>query len=250
MGDLVSDIVKEHSAKFQSMLQEVQDCMSMSMVGQGPLRDIWLVRFLIGFKWDIKTAGEKYRNMMKYRKEYGLDNIRNQLLEGMKPNQFPGYHEHHLCYQCTFDLVSGRSKNGSPINIEQTPKFDFQGLVNIPPEVSDRYLMHNLEYHFFLLDNIFLQTGRIPGYVKIMDLTSCSMKQVMWIRKWQSNVTARRHRLGVEIMECYPECFHKVCVVNAPMFFTAIWKLVHPFIPARTAEKVSVTSNSSKSKEV
>ena len=34
---------------------------------------------------------------------------------------------------------------------------DRQGLVNIPPEVSDRYLMHNLEYHFFLLVGLCMQ---------------------------------------------------------------------------------------------
>ena len=44
---------------------------------------------------------------------------------------------------------------------------------------------------------------------------------------------------GLQVMECYPELFSKVLVLNAPSFFSAIWRLIKPFIPPRTAEKVA-----------
>ena len=39
-----------------------EDTLDKSMVGQGKLRDVWILRFLIGFKWKVaECAGEPFR---------------------------------------------------------------------------------------------------------------------------------------------------------------------------------------------
>eukprot|EP00293_Proteomonas_sulcata_P002258 CAMPEP_0184326444 /NCGR_PEP_ID=MMETSP1049-20130417/142564_1 /TAXON_ID=77928 /ORGANISM="Proteomonas sulcata, Strain CCMP704" /LENGTH=277 /DNA_ID=CAMNT_0026648641 /DNA_START=648 /DNA_END=1484 /DNA_ORIENTATION=- len=250
MEDLQAVIAK-HEDKLRAMREGLADCLSASsVVGAEPLRDLWLLRFLIGFKLDLDTAMEKFRTMVTYRQKFKIDEIRKKMDQGMKPHQFPGYNDVHSAWASTFYLCSGATKEGCPIDMEQTPKFKFQQLFDLEPSLYDTYIMHNLEYHFYILDSITMRTGKITGYFKIMDLDGCSLGQLKWVRKWQNTSKARKERLGFDLMECYPECFQKVAIVNAPSFFSAIWTLVKPFIPARTADKVKVHSGNAKSREL
>ena len=57
----------------------------------------------------------------------------------------------------------------------------------------------------------------------------------------------RQVRMGCDILESYPEMLGKICVVHAPSFFSILFKLVKPFLPARTAEKIMVVAGDKKS---
>lgn len=37
---------------------------------------MWMLRFLIGFKWKPKECAEKFKAMLKYRAAFGCDAIR------------------------------------------------------------------------------------------------------------------------------------------------------------------------------
>jgi hypothetical protein len=43
-------------------------------------------------------------------------------------------------------------------------------------QINDEYLIHALEYHCFLLDEIYLKTGKLSRYVKIFDLEGAMLK--------------------------------------------------------------------------
>jgi hypothetical protein len=236
----VKAIMARHGEKFDALIGKLGDVLPLSpVVGSGPFRDIWLCRYLLGFKMDPALAAEKFRQMVSFRLRHRMDEVREQMENGLKPHDFPGFVEYQGAVHSSYDLCSGRARDGSPIEIERTPQFDFEKIVALDPAVADRYIMYCLEYHFHLLDTISRDSGRLAGYVKIMDLSGIKLGQLPWIRRWQQNSASRKERLGCEIMECYPECFSKVAVVNAPSFFSMIWKLVKPFIPPRTADKVS-----------
>lgn len=158
--------------KVDEFLTEVgADTLAKSVVGQGKLRDVWILRFLIGFKWKPKECAEKFRNMINYRVAQGCDAIRAEIEDGnITPPAFPGYKEHHDAYVCTLDLCSGRAKSGGPICIECTPKFDFDTLFGLDPALQDGYAIHNFEWQIYLLDQLYLETGYLKGIVKIFDL--------------------------------------------------------------------------------
>ena len=61
------------------MLKELErDLPRSQVVGTGPHRDVWLLRFLVGFNWDVKVAAEKFRNMLAFREKHGVDSIRKK----------------------------------------------------------------------------------------------------------------------------------------------------------------------------
>ena len=65
--------------QYEAMLKELEGDLPRSrVVGTGPHRDVWLLRFLIGFNWDVKLAAEKFRNMLAFREKHGLDAIRKK----------------------------------------------------------------------------------------------------------------------------------------------------------------------------
>lgn len=227
-----------------------EDTLDKSMVGQGKLRDVWILRFLIGFKWKVAECAEKFKTMIAYRVQFGCDDVRKKMEAGqVKPSDFPGYAEHHAGYECSFDLCSGRTRTGAPISIECTPKFDFASLFAIDLRTQDLYMMYTFEWHFYLIDMLYLKTGQLFGYVKIFDLDGCKMSQVSVVNQWRAHSIDRQKRLRINVLECYPECYSKVLVVNAPSFFAVLWKMVKPFLPARTADKVKVESNKSAAKK-
>ena len=41
----------------------------------------------------------------------------------------------------------------------------------------------------------------------------------------------------------YPERADKVFIVNAPMFFSALWKIISPIMDPRTKAKLSISSS-------
>mmetsp|Transcript_42015 Transcript_42015/g.97958 ORF Transcript_42015/g.97958 Transcript_42015/m.97958 type:complete len:276 (+) Transcript_42015:84-911(+) len=248
MNTPVRDIISAHQDTFDALLRELQGDLHRSVVCQGELRDVWLVRFCTGFDWKVPAIAEKFRNMLSFRERYKVDDIRRKYEEGMKPSEIPGYGVHHDAYMCTFLLHTGQARDRSPVNLEQTCKFKFADLAAIEDSVADQYIIHNLKYHSFVLDKAYLESKCLKGYVKMMDLAGAHMSQMSWVSKWASNSKHRKVRLDVDIMECYPELFSKVFVIHSPMFFSVVWKVIKPFIPARTCDKVKVESSSSKSK--
>lgn len=251
MGKPIPELMAQNKSLVDAMRAELAPVFSQSsVVGSGPYHDLWLLRYAIGFGGkDHKASCEKFKKMVEFRVKYGLDEIRRKFEGGMKPHDFPGYNEAHKGFTLTFDLNSGRGRDGSPINIEATPKHKFAELFAIPPDLYDQYVIHNLEWHAFLLDTIALETNTLVGFIKIMDLEGCGMGQLKWVYKWQGHTKERRERLGVEILECYPECFGKIAVMNSPSFWGTIWGMLKGAFPARTAEKVQVVGKA-KTQEV
>eukprot|EP00474_Spongospora_subterranea_P004597 CRZ05055.1 hypothetical protein [Spongospora subterranea] len=41
----------------------------------------------------------------------------------------------------------------------------------------------------------------------------------------------------------YPEALNRMFVVNAPFLFSAIWRVIKPWVEPRTSEKISITRN-------
>jgi hypothetical protein len=43
----------------------------------------------------------------------------------------------------------------------------------------------------------------------------------------------------------YPEMLGRICIINAPMVFKAIWALIKPLLNPRTLSKIQVTGGDS-----
>ena len=125
------------------------DVLARSVVGRQPLRDVWALRFLTGFKWDPKVAAEKFTRMVQYRVDNQLDSVRSRMEEGsLLPRQFPGFEVHHRSYvHSSFDVCSGRARGGRPLSIERVAKFDWAALFAIDEATQDAYMMHVMEWY-------------------------------------------------------------------------------------------------------
>ena len=48
------------------------------------------------------------------------------------------------------------------------------------------------------------------------------------------------------ILQCFPEILNRMFIVNAPFFFTAIWRVLEVFIDPRTIQKIGIYSSHAK----
>jgi len=75
------------------------------------------------------------------------------------------------------------------------------------------------------------------GVVEIYDLAGVSLSQ---LNVWALNSLSRVLKIGAEH---YPENLHRGFFVNAPVLFSAAWKVVRVVLPAATQARISVSSS-------
>ena len=74
--------------------------------------DVWLVRFLIGFKEDTEAAGAAFFAAHQWREENGVEAIRQKVVNGMQPADFPHAAKVRPCIPTK---MHGRCRHGLPV---------------------------------------------------------------------------------------------------------------------------------------
>jgi len=74
------------------------------------------------------------------------------------------------------------------------------------------------------------------GVVEVYDLAGVSLSQ---LNVWALNSLSKVLKIGAEH---YPENLYKGYFVNAPVLFSAAWKVVRVVLPASTQSRISVSS--------
>mmetsp|Transcript_8414 Transcript_8414/g.19361 ORF Transcript_8414/g.19361 Transcript_8414/m.19361 type:complete len:280 (+) Transcript_8414:114-953(+) len=246
MNRPLSETLAEHAAEVDKMLTMLEDILPESkVVGEAPHRDTWIVRFLVGQKFNAEAAAEKFRKMLKMRVKNKVDDIRSKFENGMKPSEIPGFKEHFECCKATFHLQSGDAKDGSPINIQQVARWDYDAYDKLPEEAEDQFQLWHYEYQFFLLDQLSLKTGMLHGFLKVIDLIDSAWEHRERMSHMHAAQITRGERVGaagaaISLPECYPENTSKIRVLNAPMIATALWWIAKTFLPARTQEEIQI----------
>lgn len=138
-------------------------------------------------------------------------------------------------------LYTGKAKNGAPIFISKP------GVLNVDAVECITTLDGILKFHWFVemhdFGNLLRREKEKNDDFKlfqcfsILDLESLSTSQLtnkaLAIIKEQSAVDSL----------CFPETMSKMFIINAPMFFSASWRLIKGWLDPRTTSKIEVFSN-------
>lgn len=85
--------------------------------------DIWIVRFLIGFKEDPELAGKAFYDAQMWRSERGIEAVRQKMAAGLQPKDFPHAGKVKPFFPA---MLHGRCRHGLPV------EYNFTGLVDPP----------------------------------------------------------------------------------------------------------------------
>lgn len=180
-------------------------------------------RFIDGCDGDLKEARRRWDITRHWRETEGV----NTILEERQPyfNLIKTMYPHYHC---------GRGKSGHPVFYERPGEFESTQLAarGVVTEHLLRHWLFTTEYQWKILCNNDEKAKSIAvidiANIKMTDLAGESLN---FLKK--SISIANQH---------YPERSFAILIVNAPVFFSMIWRLVKPLVHENTQKKIKILS--------
>jgi len=204
--------------------------------------DVLCAQFLISSKHDVAQAVEGLRKAIEWRKEAGIEEIRQAILtNNLSPKDFPGHTELVTAIP-TCNGGPAIDRRGLPYGIRCLGQADFD-LFN-----TDGYFDILLQNHLYTVEwrTIHLQqyaeeTGEVAELLSVQDLQiTCSGNE--WVR--QAMPTLPRLKTQSKIVhEYYPGQLGAIYITNPPWGFGAVWAWVRPVLPGRIQDRIDIVAH-------
>eukprot|EP00048_Salpingoeca_helianthica_P017157 m.235857 g.235857 ORF g.235857 m.235857 type:complete len:297 (-) comp20310_c0_seq1:27-917(-) len=175
--------------------------------------DACLCRYLRARDWDVDAAEKLLRGTLKWRTEFGVDEI--------TPESIDGESKTGKVYLHGFD------KHKRPVMYQRPRRQNTKDYKN-----QVRQLVYMLEREIASMD---LCAG-VEQHVLVIDFKEYSM--------FNAPPMAVTKEVLTILMDHYPERLGTAFCVDAPMLFLMCWKVLKPFLPKATQEKVHFVSRS------
>jgi phosphatidylinositol/phosphatidylcholine transfer protein len=195
------------------------------------LDDPTLMRFLVARKYEVSAAEKQLRAHIAWRSSVGVsaDSVleclppKSDIVRKLIPHSFYGY-----------------DKEGHPLYIERTGEVDVPLLINL---VTDKENLQNHIYGFeHQLRRMRVQTKKlnkpISSAVQISDLTGFGVRHA-------KGLSLLKHFIEIDAAN-YPETLSKAFVINAPWYYSVMWKIIRPLVDPVTRQKVHVLGSNFK----
>eukprot|EP00897_Mesotaenium_endlicherianum_P000193 jgi/Mesen1/10174/ME000076S09683 len=186
-----------------------------------------LLRFLKARKFDTEKTKLMWSNMLKWREEFGADDIVEAFdfpeVSDVKQHYPQGHH--------------GVDRDGRPVYIELVGRVDASKVLKFT--TVERYCKFHVKEFERTFDLKFpactIAAGKhIDQTTTIMDLSEFGLKN---FSRDARELIARISQLDSDY---YPETLHKMFVINAGTAFKAIWGSVKGFLDPKTAAKIQL----------
>lgn len=193
-----------------------------------------LVRFLEANDWNVTEARDALRRMIEWRTLKKMDNLLT------KPSDETV--QRVLCQSCP-SSHHGFDKAGHPIHVELSGRYNWREVFKVcnEEELLETHLKMMEYQQRVLFAEASARSGKLVDKMcNIVDITGISLKIL----------SPRAHEMFKRVQktdqQMYPEMLAVTYVLNAPLAFRIIWRIIRVCLPQRERAKVRVLPGGSK----
>jgi hypothetical protein len=222
--------VKSLILKYRNPIDQVRDeLLSEPLYCTNKHDDLWILRFVISHKENLKAATKAAKYTMTFRKEHRLD---EKDIRYMLPNHNESL-QRYLKYvdDDAIRFVCPDQQRGI-ITFIDIAGVDQHSLVSNVDE-SDwlpSYL-HFTEQAFQWLDYITRTTGRLTKSIRIIDASNIKLNSL------NIELSRRDGKVMNLAQDCYPQLLQSMFICDAPCWLQVPWRIIRPLFPKRVTSK-------------
>ncbi|KAK0188926.1 CRAL-TRIO domain-containing protein [Armillaria mellea] len=196
--------------------------------------DELMLRFLRARKFDVAAAKKMLHECEQWRKEFGIEEI-------MKNFDFKEKRDVDKYYPQYYHKMD---KEGRPIYIERLGYLNIKELYRITSQERQlQRLVYEYEKNY---------SDRLPACSKacghpvetsctILDLWNVSLSNFYQVKDYVMSASS----IG---QNRYPESMGKFYIINAPWAFSAVWRIIRPWLDEVTVSKIDIIGSDYKDK--
>ncbi|CAJ1935202.1 unnamed protein product [Cylindrotheca closterium] len=249
----VLDLIAEHDTNIQELA---------SLVQEDPLYEpekhdaIFLLRFLLSHKQNVKRASKAVKATLVFRKEYRLD---ERDIRHLVPHKIQDGEYGEMPFAKTDNLQNAwktRSPEDAIVFTIPDPKRGVVAFLNIGNLKNDSKTAKKLtvddvasvfiltsEWAHQWLDYVTRTTGRFTKSVRLIDFSNFSIFQ-------NSREATKRDGKIMDMMEdIYPQLLQALFIYNAPNWIHSAWAIFRPIMPKRIIAKIDIIDPKNNQKE-
>jgi len=230
---------KERSLIFDEEELEIVDQVKEALRKQGRL-ECWdklsvdnRLNLIRGY-WDrshkVRDMTQAAIDIFDWRKENDLDNILQ--------SRMPLHEEYHSCWP---SYIAGEDKWGHWVVFDRVEELEVGALSKYDNDTVLRYRAQCLEALVRIREEITYRLGhRVNAYIYMIDLHGLSLK-----KHFTSKVRAILQPLFRISGDFYPDSLWNLFILNAPMSFRMVWRIINPWIDPIVKSKIRMLSGKS-----
>jgi len=265
----ISDLLVKHSVAIEAVRSRIQADTNIGKElynkGDNAKRydDIWILRFVLSHKGNVKSAAKAAIRTMKFREDKKLnevgdlrpriqnhgdaidrDRLRLRLSKlssnrsrsrSMELKPLPGFalYDSFCGEHCAFQILP--DTNRGLVVICDAGQIDMEGVIqNMTEEAMTEKYIYLKEAFFQVADEVTRRTGQLTKQMNLIDLGNVTWKELNRNRAY----VRRDAKCAKALEDYYPQLLGTSFIANSPAWLSGVWSVFRSLFPKRVVEKV------------